>query len=219
MPSSLNSAGTKRMSFRLPKLYAITDVELSGLSHADQVRAFCAGGARLIQLRDKNLPSDELYDVAKEALAIARRFDAKLLVNDRVDVALALGADGVHLGQDDLPAEAARRMLRPDSIIGLSTHDVNQALKATELPIDYLAIGPVFLTTTKMKPDPVVGLSGLTEVRRVIGGIPLVAIGGITLENAADAFASGADSVAVMSALIAQRGMIESKTRSFLASI
>jgi thiamine-phosphate pyrophosphorylase len=182
----------------IPRIYPITDTQLSGLSHAEQVRLLSLGGASLIQLREKRMPALEFYEQARAA----KQSGVQLIINDRVDIALAIGASGVHLGQDDLPPEAARKLLGPQTIIGYSTHNVDQAINATKLPIDYLAIGPIFGTTTKNDTAPVLGLDGLRAVRRAIGEFPLVAIGGITLTNARDVIDAGADSVAVISALL-----------------
>ncbi len=187
-----------RSSFRLPPVYPITDTHISGLSHADQVRLLADGGATFVQLREKNLPALDFYHQAKAA---AER-GVTVIINDRVDVALAINAAGVHLGQDDLPPGAARKLLGDDAIIGYSTHNIAQAQAAARLPLDYLAIGPIFQTTTKANPDPEVGLEGLRAVRDAIGDIPLVAIGGITAANAASVIAAGADSVALISALL-----------------
>ena len=142
-----------------------------------------------------------------------------MIINDRVDVALAIGAHGVHLGQDDLPPEAARELLGAPAIVGYSTHNVDQALEAVKLPIDYLAIGPIFPTTSKPDTFPVIGLKGLRAVRRAIGDFPLVAIGGITHANARDAIEAGADSVAVISALLADTNRITETTRSLIQSL
>ena len=166
--------------FQLPRVYALTDVRLSGLSHAEQVDFLSLGGASLVQLREKQMPALEFYEQAKAAVAVAERSGVQLIINDRVDVAVAVGASGVHLGQDDLPPDAARRLLGPTAIVGYSTHNVDQALAAVKLPIDYLAIGPIFPTTSKTDTFPVLGLEGLRAVRRAIGDFPLVAIGGIT---------------------------------------
>lgn len=190
-----------RGSFRLPQIYPITDTRISGLSHADQVALFAERGATLVQLREKHAPALRFYEEAKAALAVAAERGLQLIVNDRVDIAMAIGGAGVHLGQDDLPPEAARRLLGDDAVIGYSTHSVTQALKASQLPIDYLAIGPIFSTSTKENPDPVVGLDGLRTVREALGGLPLVAIGGITPANAAEVIQAGADSVAMISGL------------------
>ena len=187
--------------FRLPPVYPITDTQISGLSHAEQIAVFADGGATLVQLREKHGGALKFYEAAKAALAVAAQRGVQLIINDRVDIALAVGAAGVHLGQDDLPPEVARRLLGDDAVIGYSTHSVAQALEAAQLPIDYLAIGPIFTTHTKENPDPVVGLDGLRAVRAAINDLPLVAIGGITPANAREAFCAGADSVAMITGL------------------
>ena len=184
------------------RVYPITDTQLSGVSHADQVSLLADGGATFVQLREKNLPALDFYNEAKAALTVARQRGVTLIINDRVDVALALGAPGVHLGQADLPPDAARKLLGDDAIIGYSTHTVSQAISAASLPVDYIAIGPIFQTSSKANPDPVVGLDGLRAVRKAIGDVRLVAIGGISQENAASVIDGGADSVAVISALL-----------------
>src|SRR5947209_5291526 len=172
------------MFFEPPKLYPLTDRRLSGLSHAEQVARLCEGGARLVQLREKRLSPREFYRDAEEALRVARARGAKLIINDRADIALALGADGVHLGQDDMLPKAARALLGPGAIIGYSAHGAEQAAAAARLPVDYVAVGPVFATSSKANPDPTVGLEGVARVREAVGGVPLVAIGGINAENA-----------------------------------
>ncbi|HEU4933364.1 MAG TPA: thiamine phosphate synthase [Pyrinomonadaceae bacterium] len=205
--------------FRLPRVYALTDVQLSGRSHAEQVELLSLGGASLVQLREKRMPALEFFEQAKAAVTVAERSGVRLIVNDRVDIALAVGASGVHLGQDDLPPHAARKLLGPNAILGYSTHNVDQALEAVKLPIDYLAIGPIFQTTTKTDTFPILGLEGLRAVRRTIGDFPLVAIGGITHANARDAIAAGADSVAVISALLSDPNRITALTRSLAQSL
>lgn len=199
------------MSF--PRLYALTDASAPG-SHVEQVREYADAGVRIIQVRDKLASSRALYETVVAALEITRPRGVRLIVNDRVDVALAAGADGVHVGQDDLPAESAREILGPLAIIGISTHSLAQAAAAAGLPVDYVAIGPVFATSTKANPDPVVGLEGLRAVRAAVT-TPLVAIGGITLEKAPDVFAAGADSVAVVSDLRAGASVSE-RVRAYL---
>lgn len=186
----------------LPLVYPITDTQISGLSHADQVARLGDAGATFVQLREKNRQALDFYNEAKAALTIARQRGIQLIINDRADIALALGASGVHLGQDDLPPDAARKLLGEKFIIGYSTHNVAQAIAAASLPVDYVAIGPIFETGTKANPDPTVGLDGLRTVRDAVGQTPLVAIGGITLENAPSVIEAGADSVAVISALL-----------------
>lgn len=203
---------------QLPRIYPLTDVPLSGLSHAAQVELLSLGGATLIQLREKHSPVREFYEQAKAAVAIATRFGVQLLINDRVDVALAVGAHGVHLGQDDMPPDAARNLLGPDAVIGYSTHNLEQAIAATKLPIDYLAIGPIFATTTKSDTAPVLGLDGLRAVRQALPAFPLVAIGGITGANAREVIRAGADSVALISALLADSHRITEATRSLISA-
>jgi thiamine-phosphate pyrophosphorylase len=210
------------MSFKLPKLYPITDRRLSGLSHAEQVARLIEGGATLIQLREKHRSPREFYREAEAALKTAHERGARLIINDRADIALALGADGVHLGQDDMPPAAARKLLDKDAIIGFSTHSVEQAIEAARMPVTYVAIGPVFATASKERPDPVVGLEGVRRVREAVGGdLPLVAIGGITRDNARSVLGAGADSVAVIGALIkpSDPAAIARLTREFLASL
>lgn len=204
------------MKFLLPKVYPITDVTISGLTHADQVKRLTAGGASFIQLRDKHADPRDLYDEAQKAIVEASAGGARIIINDRVDIALVVGADGVHLGQDDLPPDRARAILGDKAIIGLSTHTLDQAIAAACQPVDYIAIGPIFETGTKEKPDAPVGLDGLREVRRLIGQTPLVAIGGITLENLRSVFEAGADSAAMIAALISDPQTIDKRMREML---
>lgn len=198
---------------RLPRVYALTDVRVSGLSHAEQVQLLSAGGATLIQLREKEMPAREFYQQAREAVDVGSRRGVQLIVNDRVDVALAVGAHGVHLGQDDMPPDAARRLLGPKAVIGYSTHNLEQAIAATRLPIDYLAIGPIFATTSKSDTAPVLGLEGLRIIRQATGAFPLVAIGGISHANVREVIEAGADSVAVINALLSDPTRITEATR------
>ena len=206
------------MTLDLPKVYPITDPYLSGLSHAEQVARLIAGGASLIQLRDKHAAPREFYREAAAALSVARDHHARLIINDRVDIALALKADGVHLGQTDMPADAARQLLGKEAIIGFSTHNIQQAKLATSFPVDYLAFGPVFQTSTKEKPDPVTGLLVLREVGALKGSLPLVAIGGITFANAVEVLKAGADGVAVIAELVANPAKIAENTSKMLAA-
>lgn len=207
------------MGFQLPRVYPLTDVQLSGLSHAEQVHLLTLGGATLIQLREKHLPALQFYEHAKAAVAAARKTGAQLIINDRVDVALATGAQGVHLGQDDLPPEAARKLLGNEAVIGYSTHSIEQAQQALTLPIDYIAIGPIFETATKTDTSPTLGLEGLRAVRKAVGKVPLVAIGGISHINAGSVIEAGADSVAVISALLSDPDRITETTRALIQSL
>jgi thiamine-phosphate pyrophosphorylase len=209
------------MNFRLPRLYPITDTRLSGLSQAEQVRRMIAGGAKLIQLREKHASPAEFYQAAEKAIEIAHSEGVKIIINDRVDIALALKADGVHLGQDDLPPAEARKVLGDKAIIGFSTHNMEQVRAALELPVDYLAFGPVFTTTTKENPDPVTGLELLALIRQALGDPPpkgLVAIGGINETNFRDVFAAGANSAAIISAVVSHPDSISGRVKFFSAS-
>ncbi len=183
------------------RLYPLTDRIVSGLPHDQQVLRLSEKGATLVQLREKILSAREFYLEAASALAVARQHGLKIIVNDRVDIAVALGADGVHLGQDDMPVEAARRLLGAAAIIGISTHTLKQAELAAELPVDYIAIGPIFPTTTKQSTHTPIGLDGLRLVRQAIGAIPLIAIGGITAGSRMALLNSGADGLAVINDL------------------
>lgn len=202
------------MSFHLPRLYPITDTLISRLSHAEQVERFAAGGATLVQLREKRASPREFYEAASQAMSLARTLGVRIVINDRVDIAIAVNAHGVHLGQNDLPPDRARLLLGEDRIVGYSTHTLKQALAATFGHVDYIAIGPVFQTRTKDRPDEVVGLETVSEVKRQITK-PLVAIGGITLESAPLVLEAGADSVAVISDLFSS-GDVAERMRRFL---
>jgi thiamine-phosphate diphosphorylase len=183
-----------------PTLYVVLDrAAARGRSLDDLLAAIIDGGCRMVQLRDKDTPSGRVLPVAERLLARARGAGVTFIVNDRVDLALAIGADGVHLGQDDLPAHVARPLLRPDMLLGISTHDVAQAHAARDAGADYIAVGSMFATTTK----PDFQLVGPGLVRKLRGDIrvPLVGIGGITHGNVADVIRAGADGVAVISAV------------------
>jgi thiamine-phosphate pyrophosphorylase len=205
------------VAFRLPRVYPITDTNLSGLSHAEQIDRLIAGGATLIQLRDKHAAPRDFYRQAEAALQIARAHNVGLIINDRVDVALALGADGVHLGQTDMPVGAARRLLGERVIVGISTHNLEQAQLAANMPVDYVAFGPIFKTSTKQNPDPIAGLEALRAVRTIVGHLPVVAIGGITLANVQDAWKAGADAVSSIAALVSDPSRILENMRQMLA--
>lgn len=201
------------MNFQLPKIYPITDRRLSGLSHAEQTRRLVRGGAQLIQLREKHLPSKDFFEEAVEAIRISRPANVKVIINDRVDIALVTGANGVHLGQDDLPPAEARRILGPAAIIGYSTHSLEQARLAIREPVDYIAAGPVFATASKDYPEPEIGLDGLRSIRKAIGDFPLVAIGGINADNLPQVLSAGADAAAVISAVVADAGNITARMK------
>jgi thiamine-phosphate pyrophosphorylase len=205
------------LKLSLQKIYPITDRNLSGLSHAEQVARFIDGGATLIQIRDKNLSSGEFYADAEAAVKIAREAKVRILINDRVDIALMTAADGVHLGQDDLPAAAARKLLGMDAVIGISTHSIQQIREAlVDGNADYIAFGPIFPTSTKTDHEPLVGLEELVEARELHGDIPLVAISGINRVNLASVLRAGADSAAMISEFYLPPIEISSQFRSLL---
>jgi thiamine-phosphate pyrophosphorylase len=203
---------------QLPKIYPITDTAISSLTHAEQVAHLLSGGATFMQLREKKHSARSFFDDAASAVRLALAAGATIIINDRVDIALALGASGVHLGQTDMPPSAARRLLGPDAIIGYSTHNVDQVKEALALPINYLAFGPVFPTRSKLNPDPVAGLDPLRAAKALAQELPVVAIGGIDLPNLADVFAAGADSAAIISGILSSPQNIAVNLREMLLS-
>lgn len=202
----------------IPRLYAIIDAARTGeRPPADVAAVFLEAGVRLIQYRDKQGASRELYQNSLGILEAVRRAQGVFIVNDRADVARAVDADGVHVGQEDLPPELARRVVGASKWVGCSTHNFEQVKQANGWPVDYIAFGPIFPTQSKVKADPVVGLEGLREARKLTQK-PLVAIGGITIENARAVLDAGADSVAVIQALL-ETAEIGERAREFLRVI
>ena len=187
-----------------PRLYAILDVDLLNARSLDLARfasELHAAGVKLIQYRNKHGSARVMMNDATRLKNLSAGHAAKLIMNDRADLALLSGFDGVHVGQEDLAAEDARNIVGPNAWVGVSTHFPQQVAEADETPCDYIAYGPVFPTATKENPDPVVGLAGL-RMARTLTQKPLVAIGGITLENCHSVLNAGADSVAVISGLL-----------------
>ena len=167
----------------------------------DVVRAAVRGGATAVQLRDKEASTGEMIELGRALLQITRPAGLPLIVNDRADVALAIDADGVHVGQDDMPAPLARQIIGPERILGVSAGTVEEARQAERDGADYLGVGDVYGTPTKADAGTPIGLSGLAEIARAVS-IPVVAIGGIKLDNAAATLQAGAAGVAVISAVI-----------------
>ncbi len=199
---------------RIRGLYAFIDAAYVGMDGVEKtVAGLLSGGARIVQLRAKDVAPREVLVAARAIREASKRSGALFIVNDRVDIALIAGADGVHLGQDDLPVEEARRLLGPGRIIGLSTHGVKEALEAETLGADYISLGPIFPTRTKKDAQAPRGLPLLSEVRAAVR-LPIVAIGGITRENMMDVFKAGADSAAIISGILTERDI-----RSTVASI
>jgi thiamine-phosphate pyrophosphorylase len=185
------------------RLYLVTDQSLmSGRSLADVVGAAVQGGVSCVQLREKNLASREFLAQALMLKKLLAPHGVPLVINDRIDIALACGAQGVHLGQGDLPVGKARRLLPPDVFIGWSVESMADVLQSTTLPVDYLGVSPIFATPTKTDTKTAWGIDGLAEVRASTR-LPLVAIGGIHAGNAREVLRAGADSLAIVSALCA----------------
>ncbi|GEA18536.1 thiamine phosphate synthase [Moorella sp. E306M] len=183
-------------------LYVIITTELGGgRPTLELVRQSLAGGATAIQLREKDLPARELVELGREIRELTRAAGATFIINDRLDIALAVEADGVHLGQEDLPARVARELLGPGKILGVSTGTVAEARQAVADGADYLGVGSIYATKSKGDAGEPIGLAGLKAIRAAVT-IPVVAIGGINTSNAADVIAAGADGVAVVSAVI-----------------
>lgn len=190
------------LQLSLPPLYAILDPEQTRGRSVEQVlRELLEGGAKIIQLRAKTIAARAFLELARCAGELARAYGCRLVINDRVDIALACRADGVHLGQEDLPLHAARRLL-PEKIIGISTHDLEQAKQAQDGGADYIGFGPMYGTTTKQTGYIARGVAMLREVRAAVR-IPIVAIGGITEGNVCEVWEAGADSAAIISDILA----------------
>lgn len=184
-------------------LYVITDAKLShGRSHLEVIRAAIAGGATVVQYREKTAPTRQMIEEARALRELTRQAGIPFIVNDRVDIALAVEADGIHVGQDDMPAPLARKLMGPGKIVGVSVDDLEQALQAERDGADYVGAGPIFATATKPDAAPPIGLEGLAEICRGVS-IPVIAIGGINAENAGAVIAAGAAGVAVVSAVVA----------------
>jgi thiamine-phosphate pyrophosphorylase len=196
---------------KLPRLYPILDsasLGARGICLETTAEAFLEGGAEILQIRHKGHWAREIFASAREVARLCREAGVPLVIDDRADFALLLEA-GLHVGQEDLSPCDARKLMGPDAWIGFSAHSARQVCEAGGEPVDYLALGPVFATASKQNPDPVVGLE---EVRRCRGLVekPLVAIGGITQQNARDVWKAGADSVAVISGLIPEAATAKS---------
>ncbi|HYR96964.1 MAG TPA: thiamine phosphate synthase [Candidatus Binatus sp.] len=186
---------------RLPPLYAIVDPLDTGRDPVELARSLLAGGARLVQLRLKGATSRDTHAAAERIAPLARAAGALFLVNDRPDIARAVGADGVHLGQDDLSIEAARRVLGAAAAVGVSTHDLDEARAAEDAGADYIGVGPIYATGSKTSALPPRGLELIRAVRAAVR-CPIVAIGGITPATAPGVRAAGADAVAMIAALV-----------------
>jgi len=191
----------------LPPLYVILDAALLSSDATEFLKKLMDAGARLFQYRNKTASARELLHAAQALTLTARQENAILIVNDRPDIARLTGSNGVHVGQQDVGADAARAIVGPVATVGISTHNLEQFQAAEGSEADYIAIGPVFETRSKAHPDPLVGLDLVRQARRLTSK-PIVAIGGITLERAASVIEAGADSVAVISDILAAKNPV-----------
>ncbi|MDK2855220.1 MAG: thiamine-phosphate pyrophosphorylase [Bacillota bacterium] len=199
------------------ELYAITDRRLAGgRSSAEVMEKAILGGVTLVQLREKEAGGREMVEEAQALLQVTRRYGIPLIINDRLDVALAVGAEGVHLGQEDIPCRLARQILGPEKIIGVSASTVEEAVQAERDGADYLGVGAVFPTGTKADAGEAIGLDALAAIKARVK-IPVVAIGGINAANAAQVAATGVDGLAVVSAIVAAADPEEAARRLLAA--
>lgn len=189
------------MNLVFPRLYAIIDPTLLTSSELDLAETLAASGVELIQYRNKAAFSRQFFEISRQLSSALTPRSVRLIVNDRADIALLAGAGGVHVGQDDLSVEDARAVCGAGRWVGVSTHTLEQVAAADRTSAEYIAFGPIFATATKKNPDPVVGTELLRKARQLTKK-PLVAIGGITLERAAEVYRAGADSLAVIRDLI-----------------
>ncbi|MBD3291618.1 MAG: thiamine phosphate synthase [Armatimonadia bacterium] len=198
-------------------LYVVTDSPLSRLPEEAVVEAALKGGAEVVQYREKEASTLAMVATARRLRTLTTAHGAILIVNDRIDVALAAGADGVHLGQDDMPYEAARGILGQTAIIGITAHTMEEALEAEQMGADYVGLSPIFATSTKADAGPATGLAFVEEAARCVR-IPKVAIGGINETNMKQVLAAGADCVAMVSAVVTSEN-IEGTVRRILGDI
>jgi len=189
------------MRLVLPRLYVILDAALITSPERDCAASLAEAGVRLLQYRNKSASGRQYLESSRALAEALRPQGVSFFVNDRPDVAFLVGASGVHVGQDDLDVEQARRVVGNDKLVGVSTHNLEQFRQAAASSADYIAVGPVFNTSTKSNPDPVVGVDFIRKVRSLTDK-PIVAIGGITLDRAAATIEAGADSVAVISGIL-----------------
>ncbi len=196
-------------------LYLITDRSISGLTHIQVIEKAISAGIKTIQLREKEMSKRAIFDEALLIRKLTLKHKVTFIVNDFIDIAMAVNADGVHLGQEDMPAKEARKIMGRNRIIGISTHNLKQAVEAQESGADYIGFGPMFHTGTKDAGHPK-GTKKLREIKKHVK-VPVVAIGGITLENVNEVLEAGADAVAVVSGILS--GNIRKNAGKFFDSV
>lgn len=193
----------------LAGVYVVTDgTMLPGRTHIEIAEACVAAGAGCVQLREKNLPDRDVFELAIAIRRMTEYTKTIFIVNNRADIAVACGADGLHVGQDDLSAAVARKIIGPDAILGVSALSVEDAVRAEADGADYVAPGPIFATASKSDAGPVMGLASIREIKQAVN-IPVVAIGGIGLANIAEISEAGAESAAVISAVVCAPDMAD----------
>ena len=198
-------------------LYLVTDASLSrNRTHTQVVEAAIRGGVTAVQYREKSANTRQMIDEARTLRQLCRAAGVPFIVNDRIDVALAVDADGVHVGQDDMPVAIARRLIGKGRILGVSAGNVDEARKAEEEGADYIGASPIFATATKPDAPPAMGVEGLRRITKAVS-VPVVAIGGMNAENASSIIAAGASGIAVVSAIVGAED-VEAATRSIRAA-
>ena len=215
----MSSLHEKRMDiFKRAGLYLVTSEVMSeGRTTREIVKAALLGGVKLIQLREKGLSGKELFELAKDVRAMTAAAGALLIINDGLDVAMGVGADGVHLGQDDFPLSEARRLV-PDMILGSSSHDVKEAIAAEQEGASYVNIGPIFTTGTKVWTKDYLGIDGIKEIAPVLKNVPFTVMGGIKKKHIPELLEAGARTIALVTAVTAADDP-EAATRELLNEI
>lgn len=188
-------------------LYMVT-AQTEHRGHIDIAKAAIKGGATVVQLRDKSASTRELYNYASELRKLTEAAGVMLIINDRIDIALAVGADGVHLGQEDISLEVAKRVLGRNYIIGISATNLDEAIEAAKGGADYIGLGPIFPTPSKDDAAPPMGIDGLMSVKTAVD-VPIVAIGGLSRDNIEDTVKAGSDGIAVISAITSADDMVK----------
>jgi thiamine-phosphate pyrophosphorylase len=205
------------MRLVLPRLYVILDATLITSPERDCALGLAEAGVRLLQYRNKSAPARQYLESSRKLAETLQPHGVSFFVNDRPDVAFLAAASGVHVGQDDLNVEQARRVIGDDKLIGVSTHNLEQFERAAASSADYIAVGPIFSTASKANPDPVVGVDFIRRVR-LLTDKPIVAIGGITLERATFVIEAGADSAAVISGILSAPDPVH-RARQYLETL